>query len=80
LTFDPGLGSQADGTNIFSKALRWIHNTVAQATGFGITRNLIDCYAAIIQWRPSLGDSITSSTQTGFSVHTAAARSRGGSS
>lgn len=55
--YDPGLGSQADGTNIFGKALRWIHNTVAQATGFGITRNLIDCYAAIIQlWRP--GDRI----------------------
>ncbi|WP_051000261.1 T6SS phospholipase effector Tle1-like catalytic domain-containing protein [Bradyrhizobium diazoefficiens] len=55
--YDPGLGSQADGANIFGKALRWIHNTVAQATGFGITRNLIDCYAALIQlWRP--GDRI----------------------
>lgn len=55
--YDPGFGSQADGANIFGKALRWIHNTVAQATGFGITRNLIDCYAAIIQlWRP--GDRI----------------------
>ena len=55
--YDPGLGSQADGANVFGKALRWIHNTVAQATGFGITRNLIDCYAALIQlWRP--GDRI----------------------
>ncbi|WP_316168461.1 MULTISPECIES: DUF2235 domain-containing protein [unclassified Bradyrhizobium] len=55
--YDPGLGSQADGANIFGKALRWIHNIVAQATGFGITRNLIDCYAALIQlWRP--GDRI----------------------
>ncbi|MGJ5196554.1 DUF2235 domain-containing protein [Bradyrhizobium sp. SZCCHNR1085] len=55
--YDPGLGSQADGANIFGKALRWVHNTVAQATGFGITRNLIDCYAALIQlWRP--GDRI----------------------
>jgi len=55
--YDPGLGSQADGANIFSKALRWIHNTIAQASGFGITRNLIDCYAALIQlWRP--GDRI----------------------
>lgn len=55
--YDPGLGSQADGANIFGKALRWIHNTIAQATGFGITRNLIDCYAALIQlWRP--GDRI----------------------
>lgn len=55
--YDPGLGSQADGANIFGKALRWIHNTVAQATGFGITRNLVDCYAALIQlWHP--GDRI----------------------
>ncbi|MDN4985550.1 DUF2235 domain-containing protein [Bradyrhizobium sp. WYCCWR 13022] len=55
--YDPGLGSEADGVNIFGKALRWIHNTVAQATGFGITRNLIDCYAALIRlWRP--GDRI----------------------
>jgi hypothetical protein len=55
--YDPGLGSQADGANVFGKAFRWVHNTVAQATGFGITRNLIDCYAALIQlWRP--GDRI----------------------
>jgi uncharacterized protein (DUF2235 family) len=55
--YDPGLGSQADGANVFGKTFRWVHNTVAQATGFGITRNLIDCYAALIQlWRP--GDRI----------------------
>lgn len=55
--YDPGLGSQADGANIFGKFFRWIYNTVAQATGFGITRNLVDCYAALIQlWRP--GDRI----------------------
>src|SRR5450631_2310068 len=55
--YDPGLGSQADGANVFGKLFRWIHNTVAQATGFGITRNIIDCYAALIQlWQP--GDRI----------------------
>src|ERR1700680_4496024 len=43
--YDPGLGSQADGGRVFGRLLRWIHNTVAQATGFGITRNIIDCYA-----------------------------------
>jgi Uncharacterized alpha/beta hydrolase domain (DUF2235) len=54
--YDPGLGSQADGANVFGKAFRWIHNTVAQAAGFGITRNLVDCYAALIQfWRPGDG-------------------------
>jgi hypothetical protein len=55
--YDPGLGSQPDGGHVFGRLLRWIHNTVAQATGFGITRNIIDCYAALIQlWQP--GDRI----------------------
>ena len=55
--YDPGLGSQADGGRLFGRLLRWIHNTVAQATGFGITRNIIDCYAALIRlWQP--GDRI----------------------
>lgn len=55
--YDPGLGSKADGGHLFGKLLRRIHNTVAQATGFGITRNVIDCYAALIRlWQP--GDRI----------------------
>jgi uncharacterized protein (DUF2235 family) len=55
--YDPGLGSQADGGHMFGKLLRWMHNTVAQATGFGITRNVIDCYGALIRlWQP--GDRI----------------------
>jgi uncharacterized protein (DUF2235 family) len=55
--YDPGLGSPADGSSIGWRTLRWIHNKVAQATGFGITRNIIDCYAALIQlWEP--GDRI----------------------
>jgi uncharacterized protein (DUF2235 family) len=55
--YDPGLGSQADGGHFMGRLLRWVHNTVAQATGFGITRNIIDCYAALIRlWEP--GDRI----------------------
>jgi uncharacterized protein (DUF2235 family) len=55
--YDPGLGSPEDGRNIDWRVLRWIHNKVAQATGFGITRNIVDCYAALIQlWEP--GDRI----------------------
>ena len=55
--YDPGLGSQADGGHIAGRLLRWVHNTVAQASGFGITRNIIDCYAALIRpWEP--GDRI----------------------
>jgi uncharacterized protein (DUF2235 family) len=51
--YDAGLGSQADGANIFGQVFRSLHNFVAQATGFGITRNIIDCYAALIRlWRP----------------------------
>jgi uncharacterized protein (DUF2235 family) len=59
LTFyDPGLGSQPDGGVFFAqRAYRWIHNVVSQATGFGITLNIIDCYAAILRmWQP--GDRI----------------------
>lgn len=55
--YDPGLGSMADGSHIGARLLRWVHNEIAQATGFGITRNIIDCYAALIElWRP--GDRI----------------------
>ena len=55
LTFyDPGLGSQPDsGMFFFERAYRWLHNVVSQATGLGITMNIIDCYAAILQmWQP----------------------------
>ena len=59
LTFyDPGLGSQPD-TGVFSteRAYRWLHNAVSQATGLGITMNIVDCYAAILRmWQP--GDRI----------------------
>ena len=55
--YDPGLGSQADGGHLFGWLARWVYNLVSQATGFGITANIIDCYAALIRlWRP--GDRI----------------------
>jgi uncharacterized protein (DUF2235 family) len=59
LTFyDPGLGSQPDtGVFFVERAYRWLHNVVSMATGLGITLNIIDCYAAILQmWEP--GDRI----------------------
>ena len=59
LTFyDPGLGSRPE-SGIFSaeRAYRWLHNLVSQATGLGITMNIVDCYAAILRmWQP--GDHI----------------------
>ncbi len=51
--YDPGLGSQADGGHLTGRFARWVYNLVSQATGFGITANIIDCYAALIRlWDP----------------------------
>jgi uncharacterized protein (DUF2235 family) len=57
LTFyDPGLGTRSDD-GAFTSIWRTLYNYVSQATGLGITHNIIDCYTAIIQlWRP--GDRI----------------------
>jgi uncharacterized protein (DUF2235 family) len=55
LTFyDPGLGSQPDSGLLFvTRAYRWLHDLVSQATGLGITTNIIDCYAALLRmWQP----------------------------
>lgn len=55
--YDPGLGTLQPGGTSLERAFRWFYNFVSQATGLGITRNIIDCYAAIVQlWRP--GDRI----------------------
>jgi uncharacterized protein (DUF2235 family) len=59
LTFyDRGLGSQSVGGMFFvARAYRWLHNLVSQATGLGISANIIDCYSAILRmWQP--GDRI----------------------
>jgi uncharacterized protein (DUF2235 family) len=59
LTFyDAGLGSQPPGGAFFvTRAYRWLHNVASQATGLGITTNIVECYAAIIRmWEP--GDRI----------------------
>ena len=55
LTFyDPGLGSQPNSGMLFvTRAYRWLHDVVSQATGLGITTNIIDCYAALLKmWQP----------------------------
>ncbi|MGB8109749.1 MAG: DUF2235 domain-containing protein, partial [Pseudolabrys sp.] len=55
--YDPGLGSPRDNRFAFGWVGRKIYNLISQATGFGITANIVDCYAAIIRlWRP--GDRI----------------------
>jgi hypothetical protein len=46
--YDPGLGSAADGGHFVVGWMRWLYNLASQATGLGITKNIVDCYAAII--------------------------------
>jgi uncharacterized protein (DUF2235 family) len=55
--YDPGLGSQSDGGHLYFRVLRSAYNILSQATGLGITANIVDCYAALIRlWQP--GDRI----------------------
>jgi uncharacterized protein (DUF2235 family) len=55
--YDPGLGTQPESGGSLLWTWRAFYNLVSQATGLGITHNIIDCYTAIIQlWRP--GDRI----------------------
>ena len=59
LTFyDAGLGSEpAGGAFFITRAYRWLRKIASQATGLGITNNIVDCYAAILtMWEP--GDRI----------------------
>jgi uncharacterized protein (DUF2235 family) len=46
--YDPGLGSASDGGHLKIGWMRWIYNLLSMATGLGITRNIVDCYATII--------------------------------
>ena len=55
--YDPGLGTLSEGGGTIDRFFRRIYNFISQATGLGITRNIIDCYAALIRlWQP--GDRI----------------------
>lgn len=58
LTFyDPGIGTSPIGANFFVRNYNRLYNIISQATGLGLTRNVIECYAAIIRmWQP--GDKI----------------------
>lgn len=55
--YDPGLGTLPGGIDSPAAFARSVYNLASQATGLGITRNIIDCYAALVRlWRP--GDRI----------------------
>lgn len=51
--YDAGLGSAPINGGFFATISRYIHNFVSQATGYGLTANIVDCYEMIIRlWRP----------------------------
>jgi uncharacterized protein (DUF2235 family) len=51
--YDPGLGSPRDNHFPFGWLGRKIYNLISEGTGFGITANIVDCYAALIRlWKP----------------------------
>ena len=55
--YDPGLGTLPEGDSTLQRIYRKLYNFISQATGLGITHNIIDCYAALIRlWQP--GDRI----------------------
>lgn len=55
--YDPGLGSRPMSGGLIRGISRGFHNFLSQATGFGLTANIIDCVEAVYRlWRP--GDRI----------------------
>jgi uncharacterized protein (DUF2235 family) len=55
--YDPGIGTTKGATGFFGTIWDFIYNAACQASGLGLTGNIIDCYAALIRnWRP--GDRI----------------------
>ena len=55
--YDAGIGTVPPDAGFLGALGNRIYNFVSQALGLGLTRNIVDCYAAILQlWRP--GDRI----------------------
>jgi len=56
--YDAGLGSTPpSGGGVLTTLYRRVYNLVSQATGLGLTANMIDCYAFLVRfWQP--GDRI----------------------
>lgn len=51
--YDPGIGTTKGGLGFFGTVWNLIYNVVCQASGLGLTGNVIDCYAALIRnWQP----------------------------
>lgn len=55
--YDAGIGTVPGGITGIGRVGRLIYNLIGQATGLGLTANIVDCYTAIIRlWEP--GDRI----------------------
>jgi uncharacterized protein (DUF2235 family) len=55
--YDPGIGTGKGARGLLGSAWDFVYNLICQATGLGLTGNIIDCYAALVRtWRP--GDRI----------------------
>ena len=55
--YDPGIGTLPPGSGFLITLGRSVYNLVSQALGVGLTKNIVDCYAAVVRlWRP--GDRI----------------------
>lgn len=51
--YDPGIGTLPAGMGLIGGLARRVSNLVRQATGLGLTNNIVQCYAAIIRnWSP----------------------------
>jgi hypothetical protein len=55
--YDPGIGTAPGGLSTVGRLWRKFQNLVSQATGLGLTTNIIECYTALLRmWEP--GDHI----------------------
>jgi uncharacterized protein (DUF2235 family) len=47
--YDAGIGTSKGARGVFGTAWDMIYNVICQATGLGLTGNIIDCYAALVR-------------------------------
>ena len=47
--YDAGLGSAPISGGFFTTIWRYIHNLISQATGYGLTTNIVDYYEMILR-------------------------------
>jgi hypothetical protein len=47
--YDPGIGTVRGGVGLLGAVGECVYNKICQATGLGLTRDVVDCYAAIVQ-------------------------------